>query len=213
MNNIGQKADKAVMGILYFGCMPSFIILIIVISMVRSCMGYGEMDLDNSYMTRRYMYDRMYVTDSTRNGYELLLYTTNSVSEARYKEIHSRQPLRDSYKRLQAEAGERFNHRLIDTDIYDFVEYAKTFDINSDDVRLVNIWVYGRDYPKLYLRPHEDYPDGWEYLDDNEFGILFLKEDDIYPYNLEAGRTYRYWECDATSDKDERFTHITKADR
>ena len=176
-------------------------------------MGYDQVDLDNSYMTRRYMYDRIYVTDSTRNGFELLLYTTNSVTEGRYKEIHSRQLLRDSYKRLQAEAGEYFNHRLIDTDIYDFVEYAKTFDINSDVVRLVNIWVYGIDYPKLYLRPHEDYPNGWEYGDDNEFGILFLKEYDIYPYNIDAGRTYRYWECDATSNADERHTHITLWDR
>ena len=213
MNNIRQKADTAVGGILLFGCMPSFIILIVIVSLMRPCMGYGKMDLDNSYITRRYMYDRIYVTDSTSNGYELLYYTTNSVTEARYKEIHSRQPLRDSYKRLQVEAGEHFNHKLIDTDIYDFVEYAKTFDINSDDVRLVNIWVYGCEYTKLYQRPHEKYPNGWKFSDDNDLGLLFLKENDVYPYSSSSLHTYRYWECDATSSKDERYTHVTEVDR
>ncbi len=214
MSNFGQKADQAVMGILYIGCMPCFIILVLIVAMFRSCMGYGEIDIDNSYMTRRYMYDRLYIQDSTGVGFECLWYTTKSVTEARYDEIRSRQHLRESYKRLQAEAGEHFNHNLINTDIYDFVEYAKTFDIDSTDVRLVNIWVYGKEYEDLYRRPHPDFPDGIHYLDRiKELGELYLEENDVYPYNFSTPRTYRYWGCYATSSKDERYTHITKSDR
>lgn len=213
MNDFRRKADGFVRGVLLIGCMPCFIILVLIVAMFRSCMGYGEIDLDNSYMCRRYMYDRFYVTDSTDNGFELLLYTTKAVTDARYKEIKSRQHLRDSYKRLQAEAGEHFNQDLINTNIYDFVEYAKTFDVNADDVRLVNVWVYGTEHQKLYRRPHNDYPNGWKFSDHYELGILFLKENDVYMNNFSTIQTYRYWECSATSSKDERYTHVTESDR
>lgn len=214
MSNFWNKADNFVGGVLLIGCMPSFVILVVIIGLFRSCMGYGEIDIDNSYMTRRYMYDRIYIADSTGCGYELLYYTTNAVTEARYDEIKSRQHIRDSYKELQASAPEYFNHDLINTNIYDFVDYAKRFDIDSADVRLVNIFVYGKKYEDLYRRPHPDYPDGVHFMDDlDELGILYLKEDDIFPCNYPRLQTYRYWGCDASSSTDERYTHITKSDR
>ena len=213
MSNFLKKADKAVEGIILIGCMPSFIILIVVIALFRSCMGYGEIDIDNSYMVRRYMYDRTNITDSTGNGYELLWYTTKAVTDLRYDEIKSRKHIRDSYKRLKKEAGAHFNHDLINTNIYDFVKYAKTFDIDSMDVRLVNIFVYGNEYTKLYQRPHKDYPDGWEKYDDYDFGGLYLEEFDVYKRNNSALPHYRYWGCYATSLSDERYTHATKSDR
>ncbi len=212
MSNFGQKADNFVGGILLLGCMPSFFILIAVIALFRSCMGYGEIDIDNSILLRRYLYNRIYVTDSLGNGFEALYYTTNAVSDKRYEEIMSREHLWHSYNRLRDEAGDHFNHDLINTDIYDFVEYAKTFDIDSADVRLVNVWAYGREYEKLYQRPHKDYPDGWKKGDDVEFGVLYLKENDVYIENISYIRTYRYWGCSATSLTDERYTHITKSD-
>lgn len=213
MSNFGQKADNFVGGIILIGCMPSFLILIAVIGIFRSCMGYDEIDIDNSIMTRRHSYRRMYITDSLGNGFETLHYTTNDVSDARYKEIMSREHLWYSYNRLRDEAADHFGHDLINTDIYDFVEYAKTFDIDSADVRLVNIWAYGRGYEKLYHRPHEDYPDGWKDGDDVGFGAAYLKENDVYNKNFSHIRTYRYWGCSATSLTDERYSHITPYDR
>ena len=65
MSIFSEKADKVVEGIILIGCMPSFIVLILIIALFRSCMGYGEIDIDNSYMTRRYEYNREYITDST----------------------------------------------------------------------------------------------------------------------------------------------------
>ncbi|MFR9546473.1 MAG: hypothetical protein SNJ29_12985 [Rikenellaceae bacterium] len=213
MNNFRQKADNFVGGMLLIGCMPSFLILIAVIGIFRSCMGYDEISIDNSIMTRRYSYRRMYITDSLGNGFETLHYTTNAVSSARYDEIMSREHLWHSYNKLRAEAADHFGHDLINTDIYDFVEYAKTFDIDSADVRLVNVWAYGREYEKLYQRPHEDYPDGWRNGDDVEFGTLYLKESDVYSENFSYIQRYRYWGCSATSLADERYTHISQSDR
>ena len=214
MNNIGQKADNLVAGVLLIGCTPSFLILIGIIALFRSCMGYGEIDIDNSTMLRRYMYDRINITDTMGNGYEILLYTTNAVSDKRYEEIKSRQHLRDSYKQLKAEAVDYFDNDLLNTDIYDFVEYAKRFDVDSCDVRLVNIWVYGSQYEALYQQPNTDFPLKIDQIDKiHNLGVLYLKENDVYPYNLTSPRTYRYWQCEATSLQDERYSHITEADQ
>lgn len=209
-NRFIDIADKGCGVVLLLGSTTSFLILIAVIGLCRSCMGYDEIDIDNSYMVKRYQFDRAYVEDSTGNGYELLWFTTDYVTEKRYKEILTRKPIWDSYKRLEAEAGDHFNHRLIETDIYDFVKWAKRYDIDPD-VRLTNIWVYGTEYKKLYRQPNERFPEvqtPFAY----DIGILFLKEFDVYPYNLQAGRTYRYWQCEVTSSSDERFSHVTEQD-
>ncbi len=177
-------------------------------------MGYNKISIDNSYMVQRYQYDRAYIRDSTGNGYELVWYTTNQVTDKRYEEIRSRQHLRDSYSRLKREAADHFGHDLINTDIYDFAKYAKTFDIDSADVRLVNIFVYGKEYENLYRQPHPDFPDGVHYMDElDDLGELYIKENDLYPYNFSAMHRYRYWGCEVSSLSDERYTHITRLDR
>ena len=196
--------------VLLVGGTTSFVLLIAAIGLCRSYIGYDEIDIDNSYMVKRYLFDRRFVEDSTGNGYELLWYTTDYVTEKRYKEILTRQPIWDSYQRLEAKAGDHFNHRLIDTDIYDFVEWAKQFDIDPD-VRLTNIWVYGTEYKRLYRQPTEHFPEiatPFAY----DIGILYLEENDVYPYNPEADRKYRYWQCRTTSSSDERFNHVTQED-
>ena len=213
MSSLLEKGDRTVEGVLLIGCMPCFIVFVLIIAMFRSCMGYGKIDIDNSTMCRREMYDRAVIKDSTGNGYELLWYTTNPVSERRYEEIKSRIHLDESYKKLKEEAAAHFNNDLINTDIYDFVKYAKTFDIDSTDVRLVNVFIYGIEFEKLSQRPHKNYPDGWEMLDDDDFGVLYLEEFDVYKRNNSALPCYRYWGCYATSLYDERYTHITKSDR
>ncbi|MFR9529533.1 MAG: hypothetical protein SNF93_07505 [Rikenellaceae bacterium] len=214
MNKFLKTADTFVGGVLLVGCMPSFFILIAIVGIFRSCMGCDEIDIDNSIMVQRYMYDRADIRDSTGNGYELLWFTTNAVTDKRYEEIKSRQHLRKSYDSLKRSAADHFRHDLISTDIYDFAKYAKQFDIDSADVRLVNIFVCGKEYEALYRQPHPDYPDGTHYMDSHhDLGELYITENDIYPYNPDVGRTYRYWGCEAKTKADERHTHITKWDR
>lgn len=212
MSNFIQKINNIIGVVLLLGGTTSLFIAIAAIGLFRSCAGLDKIDIDNSYMVSRREYDRAYIADSTLCGFELLWYTSKPVTDLRYDEIKSRKHIRESYQRLKREAPDHFNHDLINTDIYDFVEYAKSFDVDPD-VRLVNIWVYGLEYRQLYQRPNENYPDGWRWEDDNEFGVLYLLENDIHPYNFEAPRKYRYWKCYVTSLSDERFTHITPYDR
>lgn len=210
MNRFIDIADKGCGVVLLLGGTTSFLILIAVIGLFRSCMGIGDIDIDNSYMVQRYQFDRAYVEDSTGNGYELLWYTTNHVTKKRYEEILTRQPIRDSYQKLKEATGDHFNHKLMETDIYDFVDYAKRFDIDPD-VRLVNIWVYGSEYKRLYRQPNEHFPEvQTSFISD--MGILYLEENDVYPYNPEAGRRYRYWKCEVISLYDERYNHVTERD-
>lgn len=210
MNKFWNIADKGCSVVLLLGGTTSFLILIAVIGLFRSCMGYDEIDIDNSYMVRRYMFRRTCVLDSVGNGYELLWYTTKHVTERRIEEIKTRQHIYDSYKKLEAEAADHFNHDMINTDIYDFVEWAKKYDIDSD-VRLVNIWVCGRDYKELYRQPNSKFPEvHTPFVPD--MGILYLEEFDVYPYNPDFRRTYHYWKCDVTSLTDERFNHVTERD-
>lgn len=202
--------DNGCAVVLLLGGTTSFLILIAVIGLFRSCMGYDEIDIDNSTQVRRYEIHRAYVTDSTENGYELLWFTTNYVTQKRYEEILTRKHIFDSYQKLQAEAGAHFNNDLINTDIYNFVEWARRYDIDSD-VRLTNIWVYGTEYKKLYRQPNLKFPEvHTPYSPD--IGILFLKENDVYPYNFESPQTYRYWQCDITSLSNERYNHVTEED-
>lgn len=196
--------------VLLLGGTTSLLILIATIGLFRSCMGYDEIDIDNSTSVRRYEIHRAYVTDTTENGYELLWYTTKFVTQKRYEEILTRKHIFDSYKKLESDAGEHFDNNLINTNIYDFVEWAKGYDIDPD-VRLVNIWVYGTQYQKLYRQPNSHFPEVHTPYN-RDIGILFLKENDVYPYNLESPQTYRYWKCEATSLFDERYNHVTEDD-
>ncbi len=212
MSSFIKKINDIIGVVLLLGGTTSLFIVIVIIGLFRSCIGCNKIDIDNSYMVSRKEYDRAYIADSTGCGYELLWYTTNTVTDLRYEEIKSRKHIKESYTRLKNEAADHFNNNLINTDIYNFVEYAKSFDVDPD-VRLVNIWVYGMEYRQLYQRPNKNYPDGWKMEDHREFGILYLLENDIHPYNFEAPRKYRYWKCYVTSLSDERFTHITPYDR
>ena len=212
MSDFIRKVNDGIFIVFLIGVGKCFLVLIAIIGVTRSCIGCDEVDIDNSYMVRRYDYDRIFIEDSIGNGFELLYYTTEAVTDKRFEEIKSRRHLDESYKKFKNEAADHFNHDLQNTNIYDFVKYAKTFDLDSTEVRLVNIWVYGK-FKILYRRPHDLYPDGWKSGDDYDLGLLFLKEYDVYPYNFEAPQCYRYWGCDATSLSDERYSHVTEADR
>ena len=208
MNKLWNIINQGCAVVLLLGGTTSFLILIAVIGLFRSCMGYDEIDIDNDIMKRRHMFDQAYITDSLGNGYELQWWTKDAVSDKRWKEMLTRYHVYKSYQKLEEEAPARFNHDLINTDIYEFTQYAKQFDIDPD-IRLATVFVYGLEYKKLYWRPNPAYPElKLSPLDD--IGILYIGEFDVYPYNFEAPQRYRYWKCFATSLTDERYSHITE---
>ena len=130
-----------------------------IIGLVKECVGPKEDPMDVSNMKQRECYDRQYLIDSTRVGFELVWYTTNTVTPKRLKEIQNRQPIRKAQKQLLQEAPGHFNHDFFHTDIYDFARYARQFDVDPD-VRLVNLFVYGMALEQQYLQPNPNLPDG-----------------------------------------------------
>lgn len=214
MNKIINIVEKGCFLVGIIGGTTSMIIFIVVIGLIKSCVGSDVDPIDNSYMTQRECYNRKILTDSTGIGFELLWYTTKPVTEKRMEEIKTRKPIQEAQQQLMEEAPEHFKHNFFHTDIHDFAKYAVKFDVDSD-VRLVNIFIYGQRLKEQYWLPNPDLPDGGctkpAYGTDQ--GTLYLKEDDIYDCNPEAGSLYRYWRCWRTSTKDERYTHFTTSER
>lgn len=212
MNKLVEAINKGCLLVGLLGGTTSMIILIVIIGLVKECVGPKEDPMDVSNMKQRECYDRQYLIDSTRVGFELVWYTTNTVTPKRLKEIQSREPIRKAQKQLLQEAPGHFKHDFFHTDIYDFARYARQFDVDPD-VRLVNLFVYGMALEQQYLQPNPNLPDGCtEYNTSTQQGVLYLEENDIYPYNPKAGPTYRYWKCWRTSTTDERYTHFTTSE-
>lgn len=214
MNKLTETVNKGCFLVSILGGTTSVTILIIIIGLLKSCFGEKIDPLDDSYMTKREMFSRKCITDSTGVGFELLWYTTNPVTKKRMEEIRTRDQIYQAQKQLCNQAANHFKHDFFNIDIYNFAKYAKRFDVDTD-VRLVNIFVYGLRLKKQYWQPNPTLPSGGctEPAHNTEQGILYLEECDIYVTNPDAGRRYRYWECWRTSSTDERYTHFTWPER
>lgn len=209
MNKLVEFINKGCLLVGLLGGTTSLIILIVIIGIFKECIGPKEDPMDVSIMKQRECYDRRYLTDSTGVGFELVWYTTKPVTPKRLDEIQTRDTIRKAQKKLIEQAPVHFNHNFFHTDIHDFAGYARKFDVDPD-VRLVNLFVYGEALERQYLQPNPDLPDACtKYNSTTQQGILYLEESDIYPYNPDAGPTYRYWKCWRTSTTDERYTHFT----
>ncbi len=191
-------------------------ILIVIIGLVKDCVGPQIDPLDNSINKMRERVRLVTVRDSTNSGFELQYYTKEAVTTARFKEILTRKPIFESIEKLEHDAPVHFKHQMLTTDIYDFAEFAKRYDVDPD-VCIAAIFVHGKKREELYLQSNPKLEDGCTWYDcQTQQGILYIKQDDIYPYNAEAKRTYRYWECRGnypTSSTDEQYTHFRECER
>lgn len=214
MNKFIRIAEGGCFLVSIIGGTTSLIILIIIIGLFKSCFGEKIDQMDDTYMKQREMYSRHAVYDSTSVGFDFLWYTTNAVSKERAEEICARPHIRAAQKEFLKTVTDYFKHDFFNTDIYDVAQYAKKFDVDPD-VRLVNVFVIGQRLEDQYLRPNPNLPNGGcmkpSYGTDQ--GVLFIKEEDIYPTSPNPTRTYRYWECGQTSCTDERYTHFTEEER
>lgn len=190
-------------------------ILIVTIGLVKDCVGPKIDPMDNSINKMRERIRLVSIYDSTLSGFELQYYTKVPVTTARFNEILTRKHIFESIDKLEHDAPIHFKHNLIKTDIYDFAEFAKRYDVDPD-ICIAAIFVLGY-REELYLQPNPKLVDGCTWYDPGtQQGILYIKQDDIYPYNADAKRTYRYWECPGnypTSSTDEQYTHFRECER
>ena len=210
MGRIYREIERGVYAVGLIGGIPCLIIFTLIIGEVKECAGEKVDKIDNSINIRKYAFKNLYVTDSIRNGFEVVYQTVNDVTSARLDEIRSRQHVKEAFMALKNDAPIHFG-LMLNTDIYDFAEFAKRYDYDKD-VKINAIFVSGRDKEAMYQRPS---PRGATFASGNEIfyeqGIQYIYGSDIYPYAENPERTYRYWQCNgtySTSTTDERYSHV-----
>ena len=212
MSNFGRKADEFVYVAAAIGPWAFIITIIVIVGLIKGCLPDKTDPMDNSINKAREILEHVMVRDSTDNGFRVVYATKNPVTDERYKEIRSRQHIRDGFERLKEEAPAHFGGSLLETDICDFALYAYRFHID-DDICIHNIFVAGVEKMGFYVRPNPSLENCVTRMNyGTEQGNQYLNEQDINIYIPNGGRRYRYWKCRfllQVSDTDERFSHFT----
>lgn len=214
--NIKEKADNFVFMTTIIGPKICIIILVIIIGLIKGCVGDDIDPLDNSINKSREFVEHLRVVDNEGNGFRVVYATTHAVTEKRLEEIQSRKPIQDAFKQLKHDAPLHWNGSLLDTDICDFALFALKYNVDKD-IQIHNIFVHGVNKMNLYVQPNPDMPGHATWMNHGvEQGNQYLQADDIN-YRIPAGeKIYRYWKCDylhQVSDTDERFSHFLEKER
>ena len=214
---MNSKIDKAnlIASILIANWLWVVIILVVIIGIIKSCIGDDIDPMDNSIVKSREVVEHVIVTDSTYNGFRVVYATKNSVTQERLTEIKSRAHIRDAFERLKNEAPVHFGS-LLETDIYDFAEFAIGYDVDPD-IHLHNIFIEGYEKCKLYIGPNPRIENPAVFFNaGTEQGAQYIGHKDIYFRRRKEDRIYRYWKCygiHATSSEDERYSHFSEDER
>jgi hypothetical protein len=196
-------------------CPWLFIILIVLIGIIKNCIGNGIDPMDNSIISSREIVQHLEVVDSTYNGFRVVYATKNNVTKTRLEEIRSRPHIINTFKQLKTDAPLYFGN-MIETDIYDFANFAVNYDTDPD-IEMHNIFVCGYEKSGLYIGPNPQIPNSAQFFNSGtEQGIQYLSHDDIYFRRRKSNRIYRYWKCygiNATSSVDEHYSHFSEEER
>lgn len=190
---------------------PLVAVLTILVLLLKDCADDTD-PIDNSWKDVEHLRN-VYVADSLGNGFRLAYVTSHAVTKERAREILTRQPLLDSWARLEKDAPVHFGPMLY-TDIYNFACFARQYDVDSD-VQIHCIFVIGAKC-KLYVGPNPKLPDSATYFNyDTEQGALWINHTDVYHCDS-PNRLYRYWKCSYPfeySKTDEHFSHFSEEKR
>lgn len=215
MSNFFRKADELVFIAAAIGPWAFIVAIVIIVGLVKGCLPDKADPMDNDINKSREILEHVMVMDSTYNGFRVVYVTGNAVTEKRFREIRSRQHIREGFERLKREAPEHFGGSLRDVDICEFALYARNFHID-DDIRIHNIFIAGHRMDD-YVQPNPNLPECVTSMNyGTEQGNQYLDDQDINVYIPNGGRRYRYWKCRyllQVSDTDERFSHFTEEER
>lgn len=191
------------------------IMLIVIIGIIKSCVGSSIDPMDNNINATREIVDMFNVVDSTNNGFRIVYATENNVTMERLKEIQNRQHIKDAFSKLKTEAPLHFGN-MIETDIYDFADFAVKYDCDKA-IKIHNIFISGKAKTKLYAQNNPKIKDCATWINSGtEQGVQYLKKDDIYLRREKDRRIYRYWKCYGLNEysfTDERFIHFSEKER
>lgn len=216
MSKFWRKADELVFVAAAIGPWAFIVAVVIIMGLAKGCMPDRIEAIDNSINKSREIIGHVQVRDSTGNGFRVVYVTRDPVTEDRFREICSRQHIREGFERLRKEAPAHFGGNLLEADICDFALYAHRFRID-DDICIHNIFVAGKQKMEFYVRPNPDLENCATWMNYNtEQGNQYLNEQDVNLYIPNGGRIYRYWKCRyllQVSETDERFSHFTEDER
>ena len=216
MSKFWRKADELVFVAAAIGPWAFIVAVVIIVGLVKGCIPDSIETMDNSINKSREIIGHVQVRDSTGNGFRVVYVTRDPVTEDRFREICSRQHIREGFERLRKEAPAHFGGNLLEADICDFALYAHRFRID-DDICIHNIFVAGKQKMEFYVRPNPDLENCATWMNYNtEQGNQYLNEQDVNLYIPNGGRIYRYWKCRyllQVSETDERFSHFTEDER
>ncbi len=211
-----RQTEREIRWRIFFHFLPWMVIeLILCIGLLKDCPRTVD-PIDDSINRSQEVVRHLEVCDSTRNGSRVVYVTTRVVTKERLEEIRLRQSLNQAFCKLQDSAASHFGGSLLQTDIYDFAAYARSFDVN-EDVRMHNIFIFGTEKQKLYVGKNPRIANSASWINPaTEQGVQYINADDIY-FRIEKGeRVYRYWKCHgnhSTSTADERFSHFSEDER
>lgn len=190
--------------------------IICILGIAKCCISKPPDTTDDNINKSTEIVEHVMVLDDTYNGFRVVYATAGAVTNEKYKDIYSRQSIKDGFRRLQYDAPNHFGGSLLDTDICDFALYVYRFHID-DDLRIHNIFVAGKQKMGFYVRHNPKLVDCATWMNfATEQGNQYLNFHDINVYIPNGGKIYRYWKCRPIlqcSDTDERFSHFTEDER
>jgi hypothetical protein len=191
------------------------IVVIVLIGIVKGCMGNDINPLDNSVNKAREIVTHVIVVDSTHNGFRVVLASKDEITKLRKKEMQSRTSLNETCDKIKTEALLHFGS-LLETNIYDFSKFLLQFKLD-EDIEIHNIFVYGGEKSNFYVGPNPKIPNSANFFHfGTEQGLQYINREDIYYRSFDSLKIYRYWKCygiNALSYKDERFSHFSEDER
>lgn len=191
--------------------------LAIIVALVGDCSDSSKIDpLDDSIMTSTEVVETLEIRDSKANGFRITYTTARPVTKARFEEIQSREYIQKAFRDMERDAPAYFKDSMLDTDIYDFGEFAKKYD-TGEDVKINCIFTIGSKKVAQYARPNPNIPNSAKWIDPNtEQGVLWVKGSDVYNRCSDTCRIYRYWDCHSIyefSSTDEKMAHFSESER
>lgn len=197
---------------------PLFILLIVIIGIFKECTDDTDpLDYYDGNAKQEYV-EFLKIHDSNCNGFRVTYSTVNAVTKERLAEIQSRKHIIEAFKRLEKDAVSYFKDNMLYTDIYDFADFAKKYDVDKD-IQIHCIFIDGVEKCNLYIGENKKWlkeKSATWFNVNTEQGTQWINRDDIYR-NKGSKKTYRYWKCTnplcGTSETDERFSHFSEDER
>jgi len=215
MNRLYPKENEYRTAVLLKLVPVLFLLFIIFISIIKSCIGSAIDPLDDSINKSREIVSAFKVVDSTYNGFDIVYTTKNAVTKERLEEIYDRPHIREAFQRLKTEAPAYFGN-MVETDIYDFADFAVRHDPDPA-IEIHNIFIFGKEKMRIYSQHNPKIENCATWIDVSTLqGVQYLSRDDIYKRREKRRRIYRYWKCFFPYDisaADERFSHFSEKQR